>query len=113
MEIRPLRTEQDYEAALAEIERIFDAQPGSEQGDRKDQEPILGSRSRASEVLNRKRPLSMRMIRNLAEKLGISAQVLIQEYPLAEPGSKPVAYSPRSAPAHSIAERRSDPDNSS
>ena len=41
---------------------------------------ILGSRSRASEVLNGKRKLSINMIRLLHKELGISAQTLIQEY---------------------------------
>ncbi len=43
----------------------------------KDLEPILGSRSKVSEVLNRKRPLSISMIRRLNKQLGISAEVLI------------------------------------
>lgn len=33
MDIRPIRTEADYEAALAEIERLFDAAPGTPEGD--------------------------------------------------------------------------------
>lgn len=40
--------------------------------------PILGSRSRVSEVLGRKRPLSLSMIRSLSEKLGIPSDILIQ-----------------------------------
>lgn len=43
----------------------------------KDLEPMLGTRSRVSEVLNRKRPLSITMIRRLNQRLGISAEVLI------------------------------------
>lgn len=43
---------------------------------------ILGSRSRASEILSGKRKLSLRMIRNLRAKLGISAETLIKEYEL-------------------------------
>jgi HTH-type transcriptional regulator/antitoxin HigA len=46
---------------------------------RKDLEPLLGSRARVSEVLNRKRPLTLRMIRRLREGLGLSADVLIGE----------------------------------
>jgi HTH-type transcriptional regulator / antitoxin HigA len=38
---------------------------------------ILGSRARVSEVLNRRRPLSITMISNLRDKLGISADILI------------------------------------
>ena len=44
---------------------------------RKDLEKILGSRTRVSEVLGRKRGLSISMIRALHRKLGISADVLI------------------------------------
>jgi len=36
MEIRPIRTEADYEAALVEIERLFDAAPNTPEGDRLD-----------------------------------------------------------------------------
>jgi antitoxin component HigA of HigAB toxin-antitoxin module len=36
MDIRPIRTEEDYEAALAEIERLFDAAPFTPEGDRLD-----------------------------------------------------------------------------
>jgi len=45
---------------------------------RKDLEGLLGSRSRVAEVLNRRRELSINMIRRLHEKLGISAEVLIR-----------------------------------
>ena len=41
--------------------------------------PILGSRSRVSEVLNRRRPLTLTMIRQLHCRLGISADVLLGE----------------------------------
>lgn len=47
---------------------------------RRDLEPYIGSRARVSEVLNRKRPLTMEMIRNLHRGLGIAAEVLIQPY---------------------------------
>jgi HTH-type transcriptional regulator/antitoxin HigA len=47
---------------------------------RRDLEPFIGSRARVSEILNRKRPLTMEMIRNLHNGLGISAEVLIQPY---------------------------------
>src|ERR1035438_6723639 len=47
---------------------------------RRDLEPYIGSRARVSEVLNRKRPLSMEMIRNLHKGIGIPAEVLIQPY---------------------------------
>ena len=45
---------------------------------RKDLEPMIGSRARVAEVLNRKRSLSIDMIRRLHEQLGISAEVLIR-----------------------------------
>lgn len=45
---------------------------------RKDLEAIIGTRTRIAEVLNRKRGLSIAMIRRLHERLGISAEVLIQ-----------------------------------
>ena len=120
MNIKPIKTEADYEAALKEIERLFEAQPGTPQGDRlevlttlveayedkhfaipapdpieaiqyfmesrdltrRDLEPYLGSRARVSEVLNRRRPLSLEMIRELNKGLGIPAEVLIRPYRL-------------------------------
>lgn len=45
---------------------------------RKDLERVLGSRTRVSEVLNRKRGLSIDMIRKLHDKLQIPAEVLIR-----------------------------------
>jgi len=118
MDIKPIKTEADYRAALREIERLFDAAPGTPEGDcldvwatltqayeaqrypislpdpieailyhmesrglaRSDLEPYLGSRARVAEVLNRKRALSMEMIRKLHTGLGIAADVLIQPY---------------------------------
>ena len=47
---------------------------------RKDLEPYVGSRARVSEILNKKRPLSLPMIRKLHQGLGIPAEVLIQPY---------------------------------
>ena len=122
MDIRPIRTEADYVAALAEIERLFDAAPSTPEGDRldvmvtlveayeaqhypipepdpieaikytmesrglsrSDLEPYIGSRARVAEVLNRKRPLSLNMIRRLYAGLGIPADVLVQPYAVAE-----------------------------
>lgn len=40
---------------------------------------ILGSRSRATEILDRRRPLTLPMIRKLSEELGIAAEVLIRQ----------------------------------
>lgn len=45
---------------------------------RNDLAKILGTRTRVSEVLNRRRNLSIKMIRSLHQKLGISAEVLIR-----------------------------------
>ncbi len=45
----------------------------------KDLEPIIGKSNRVYEVLNRKRPLTLAMIRRLHHGLGIPAQVLIAE----------------------------------
>src|SRR2546430_12549327 len=105
--LRPLRSEKDYEAALAQVERLWGAKAGTPKGDRldilatlieayeakhypmdlpdpieaikfrmeqqgltrKDLERVLGSRTRVSEVLNRKRGLSLDMIRKLHDKL--------------------------------------------
>jgi len=47
---------------------------------RKDLEPLLGSRSRVSEVLNRKRKLTMEMVRNLHRTMQLPAETLIQDY---------------------------------
>jgi HTH-type transcriptional regulator/antitoxin HigA len=47
---------------------------------RRDLEPYLGSRARVSEVLSRKRSLTLDMIRKLNQYLGIPAEILIQPY---------------------------------
>jgi len=118
MEIKPIKTETDYQAALKEIERLFTAVPNSPAEGRLEVlttlveayeeqhyriplpdpieailyhmesrgltrrylEPFIGSRARVSEVLNRKRPLTVAMIRKLCKGLRISAEVLIQPY---------------------------------
>jgi HTH-type transcriptional regulator/antitoxin HigA len=118
MDIKPVKTDADYRAALSEIERLFSAAPGTPEGDRldvlttlveayeaknvsiplpdpvealkyymesrglsrSDLEPYIGSRARVSEVLNRRRVLSLTMIRRLNVGLGIDAHVLIQPY---------------------------------
>ena len=49
---------------------------------RKDLEPYIGHRARVSEILNRKRPLTLRMIQRLHSKLGVPAEVLLIPYPL-------------------------------
>jgi HTH-type transcriptional regulator/antitoxin HigA len=45
---------------------------------RRDLEPLIGTRSRVAEILNRRRNLSIEMIRRLHERLGIPADVLIR-----------------------------------
>ena len=122
MDIKPIRTEQDYEDALQEITQLFNAPVGSPEADRLDVlttlveayelqhypmpqadpvemlkyfmesrgltradiEPFIGSRARVAEILNRKRPLSLEMIRRLYAGLGIPAEVLVQPYAVRE-----------------------------
>jgi HTH-type transcriptional regulator/antitoxin HigA len=50
--------------------------------DRKDLEKMLGSKSKVSEVLNKKRKLSMEMVRSLNKRMGIPADILIRDYKL-------------------------------
>ena len=118
MEIKPIKTENDYNQALQRLEIIFDAKVGSPEGDelevlgilidkyenekfpislpdpieaikfrmeqmgynQNDLANIVGLKSRASEILNRKRKLSLEMIRQLQERLHIPTDVLIQTY---------------------------------
>jgi HTH-type transcriptional regulator/antitoxin HigA len=121
MDIHPIKTEEDYRAALQEIDRLFEAVPNTPEGDRLEvfvtlveayedsqgyalplPDPInailyhmesrglskqelasyIGSQRLVTEVLQRKCPLSIDMIRNLHRGLGISAEVLIQPYAL-------------------------------
>ena len=51
---------------------------------RKDLEAALGSRQRVSEILNRRRRLTIEMIWNLHDKLGIPADSLVKPYELAK-----------------------------
>ena len=60
---------------------------------RHDLEPYIGTRARVSEILNRKRRLTLGMIRKLEEGLGIPAAVLIQDYPVRVPEETAVARS--------------------
>jgi HTH-type transcriptional regulator/antitoxin HigA len=118
MEIRPIRTKADYRAALKEAERLWDATPGTRDGDRvkvlvtlieayearhhpipapdpiatiefmmeqrglsrRDLESAIGSRGRVSEVMTRKRPLTLPMVRALSELLRIPADILVRPY---------------------------------
>jgi len=117
IEIRPIKSEADYEGALAAVDRLMDAEPDTPEGDAldilvtlveayeakrwdigppdpidairarmeqqrlrpKDLEPFLGGSGRVSEVLNRRRPLTLNMIRRLERGLGIPARILIRE----------------------------------
>jgi len=60
------------------------------QATRADLEPIIGLRSRVSEVLNRKRPLTLAMIRKLTDEWGLPADALVQPYPLRRSGTRKV-----------------------
>jgi len=118
MNIKPIKTEEDYHQALARLEVIFDAMPNSKEGDeleilgilieehenkhfptelpdpldaiifrmeqmnysQSDLANIIGLKSRTSEILNKKRKLSLEMIRKLNQQLHIPSDVLIQSY---------------------------------
>jgi HTH-type transcriptional regulator/antitoxin HigA len=126
MQIRPIRTEQDYDEALARITQLMSSAPGSPEGDeldilatlldayetkhfpidapdpitaiefrmeqqglsRKDLEAFIGSRARVSEILTRKRSLTLPMVRRLKHGLGISADLLIDIHPVRVSSSK-------------------------
>ncbi len=124
MQIRPIRTDRDHRAALAEIEKLWGAPIGTPEGDKFDVlvtlvetyeerrwplksrrrfDPvdvlhyaieelghsqaeladILGSRSRASEVLARRRPLTLEMIQKITASWKIPADLLVQPYRVA------------------------------
>ncbi len=70
----PIPPSHPIEAILHEME--------SQGLSRRDLEPSIGSRARVSEVLNRKRPLSLNMIRKLQRNLKLSADILVQPYDL-------------------------------
>ena len=118
MEIKPIKTEQDYQTAMERLEAIFDAKSGTPEGDElevlgvlidnyermsfpiglpdpieaikfrmeqmnysnKDLAEVIGFKGRVSEILNRKRKLSINMIRRLHEAMQIPTDVLVQEY---------------------------------
>lgn len=118
MNIKPIKTEKDYQKALKRLEVIFDSRPGTKEGDeldilgflieryedehyhieapdpieaikfrmeqmgykQKDLAVIIGYKGRVSEILSRKRKLTLEMVRNLHEKLNIPLQALVQAY---------------------------------
>ena len=120
MNIQPIKTEDDYQAALSRLDEIFDAPDGTPESDELDilgllvdeyekehypidspdpieaikirmEElnmrqvdliPVIGGKSRVSEILNRKRRLTIQMIRKLKERLNLSAELLIRDYEL-------------------------------
>jgi len=120
MDIRPIKTEVDYNKALKRLEEIFDAQSNSIEGDeaeiltvlidnyentyfpieapdpieaikirmeelnikQKDLIGIIGGKSRVSEILNKKKRLTVDMIREFERILHISASILVNNYQL-------------------------------
>ena len=120
MELKPIRSKKDYQAALAEVGRLWDAPAKSADADRldiltmlieryesqhfpiadpdpidflghvmesrglvrKDLEAYIGPRGRVADILNRTRPLTLEMIRRLADGLHLPAEVLIKPYRL-------------------------------
>ena len=58
---------------------------------RKDLEPLIGSRARVSEVLTRKRSLTLEMVRRVKSGLGISADLLIAAAPVSAKAYRPSA----------------------
>jgi HTH-type transcriptional regulator/antitoxin HigA len=122
MEIKLIKSEEDYRKALKRLEIIFDAPIDTEEGNeaeilsllienyenkhypieapdpieaikirmeemnlkQKDLVGIIGGKSAVSEVLNRKKKLTVDMIRELERMLHISASILIKNYPLAK-----------------------------
>lgn len=119
MKPKILKTEEEYAAALARVESLMDAKPGTPREEdlelwsllveryeeenfpvdipdpvdaikfrmdqeglrQKDLERFFPGKNRVSEILNRKRPLSIGMIRSLHRGLGIPAEVLLREVP--------------------------------
>ena len=122
MDIKPIKTEKDYNKALERLDIIFDASPDSKEGDeaeilsllienyenqyypieapdpieaikirmeemeikQKDLVGVIGGKSRVSEILNKKKRLTVDMIRNLEKMLHISASILVNNYQLSE-----------------------------
>lgn len=68
----PIETPDPIEAIKIRMEEM--------QLKQKDIASALGGKNRASEILNRKRKLTVDMIRNLTERLNLSASLLIKDY---------------------------------
>ena len=118
MNIKPIKTKKEYESALKRLDKIFDSNPGTKNGDelevlsilidkyekenypidfpdpieaikfrmeqlnlkQKDLANVIGFKTRVSEVMNRKRKLTLDMIRKISEALSIPTDVLVKEY---------------------------------
>lgn len=117
MNIKVIRNEEEYDAALLQVEKLMTSAPGSPEADlmevlsvliehyeqenfpvempdpieaikfrmeqmglkQKDLVPFIGSASKVSDILNRRRTLSLSMMRELHKGLGIPYSVLIQD----------------------------------
>jgi HTH-type transcriptional regulator/antitoxin HigA len=115
MTIRPIHTQADHDAAIARIEALWNAEPGTPEHDelevlgvltsafedtqwpilppdpieaikfhmqqngfrQKDLAALLGSESRASEILNRRRPLTVQMIKAIHAAWSVPLESLI------------------------------------
>ena len=122
MNIKPIKSEQDYNKALERLEVIFDSAANTKEGDeadilsmlidnyenqyypieapdpieaikirmeemnlkQKDLIGVIGGKSRVSEILNKKKRLTVDMIRKLERILHISASVLVNNYQLSK-----------------------------
>lgn len=117
MDIKPIRSDKDLQAAFKRLESVYQADEGTPEADEmeilvalieshenkhypigpadpieaikfrmdqqglsvKDLQAYIGSSGRVSEVLNRKRPLSLRMIKRLHDGLNIPYESLLAE----------------------------------
>lgn len=118
MNIKPIKTEKDYNEALMRLEVIFDAKKDTAEGDeleilgmliekyenehypiplpdpieaikfrmeqmgysQSDLAKVVGLKSRASEILSKKRKLTLEMIRQINHHLRVPIEVLVQAY---------------------------------
>jgi HTH-type transcriptional regulator / antitoxin HigA len=115
MEIKPIKTEKDYNEAIQRIEKLWGSEKNSPMGDELDllctlveayeikhfpilpPDPVdaiifrmeqmnmtktdmakyIGSQSRVSEILGRKRQLTLKMVKSLYKGLKIPAEILL------------------------------------
>lgn len=93
--VKPIRSKRDHKAALKEVDRVWGAKLGTPEGDRLDVlhyaiaelghtqaelAELLGSRSRASEILARRRALTVEMIHTISQAWKILAELLVRPY---------------------------------